>query len=115
MRTRLRNHLAGLLIAMATMAAVAACASGFSIQGTWKCVGDDGWGQAQPGAVVQFGKDTANLYSPQDTYAFYKDGDSYRLDVTGVLGGTTSFEVNVLDDDNIELIEGKTLLELQRR
>ncbi len=78
-------------------------ASTFSIQGTWKSVGTKGWGQAQPGAIVQFGESQATLYSPRDTYAFYKDGSDYKLEVTGVFGGTSTFKVKVRDVNNIEL------------
>ncbi|MBX6751894.1 MAG: hypothetical protein IRY85_19915 [Micromonosporaceae bacterium] len=78
----------------------------FDIKGTWKSVGESGWGQAQPGAIVQFGDGQANLYSPADRYAFYKDGDDYRLDVTGLIGGNFSFVVKVVDKNKIELYQG---------
>jgi hypothetical protein len=83
---------------------ISACGgSSFDIEGNWKSIGASGWGQAQPGAIVQFGDGKASLYSPSDTYAFYKDGDAYRLDVTGLLGGSVTFIVKVVDDNNIEL------------
>jgi|GEM_PF-2220302 len=78
----------------------------FEIRGTWKSVGSTGWGQAQPGAIILFAEGQANLYSPQDTYAFYKDTSGYRLDVTGLLGGSSSFRVTIVDNDNIELYSG---------
>jgi len=84
--------------------ALSACGGGsFDIKGSWKSVGDSGWGQAQPGAIVQVGDGQASLYSPADRYAFYKDGDNYRLEVTGLLGGNFTFLVKVIDKNNIEL------------
>lgn len=100
-----RSVLAAFLLPL--LLALGACGSGsFSIEGTWKSIGDTGWGQAQPGALVQFSDGQANLYSPQDTYAFGKDGDDYVLEVTGLLGGTSRFLVTVVDKDNIELRTG---------
>jgi hypothetical protein len=97
--------LVGGLSACGTAAGVASAPT-FSIQGTWKSVGANGWGQAQPGAIVRFDESQANLYSPRDTYAFTKDGSDYKLEVTGVLGGTSAFKVKVLDSNNIELYSG---------
>lgn len=95
-----------LAVLAALALALSACGGGsFDIKGTWKSVGESGWGQAQPGAVVVFGDGQANLYSPADRYAFYKDGDDYRLDVTGLLGGNHSFVVKVVDKNNIELYQ----------
>ena len=71
------------LLALLVFSLSACSMSGFSIVGTWKSVGAEGWGQAQPGSVIQFGNGQANLYSPRDTYALYKDGDVYKLTVTG--------------------------------
>ncbi|MCL2466172.1 MAG: hypothetical protein FWF02_07805 [Micrococcales bacterium] len=78
----------------------------YDIRGTWKSVGSEGWGQAQPGAIVLFGDGQATLYSPQDTYAFYKENGTWRLVVTGLLGGTTNFRVVIIDANNIELYSG---------
>ena len=91
--------------------ALSACSIGsFDIRGTWKSTGESGWGQAQPASIVQFNNGKANLYSPQDTYAFYKDGDTYKLDLTGLLGDSVSFRVEVINDDKIELWSGSTSL-----
>lgn len=75
----------------------------FDIIGKWKSVGDDGFGQAQPGAIVIFDGSRCNFFSPSDTYAFYKDGDRYVLDITGALGGSMSQTVNIIDENNIEV------------
>jgi hypothetical protein len=89
--------------------------SSFDITGSWKSVGEEGPGQAQPGAIVAFNGQNCNLYSPQDTYGFYKDGDQYRLDVTGLLGGNLSYTVKVIDNSTIELYNGDELkAKLQR-
>ena len=75
----------------------------YDITGKWKSVGDSGFGQAQPGAIVVFDGNNCNFYSPNDTYAFYKEDDRYVLDITSVLGESLSQTVNIIDDDNIEI------------
>jgi hypothetical protein len=82
--------------------------------GKWKSTGEEGVGQAQPGAIIQFTETECNLYSPRDTYAFYKDGDSYRVDATGLLGGTLSCNVVIIDNDNIELHTSSNVTLLKR-
>ncbi len=75
----------------------------YDITGKWKSIGDSGFGQAQPGAIVIFDGNNCNFYSPNDTYAFYKEDDRYVLDITSVLGESLSQTVNIIDDDNIEI------------
>lgn len=75
----------------------------YDITGKWKSVGDSGFGQAQPGAIVTFDGNNCNFYSPNDTYAFYKEDDRYVLNITSVLGESLSQTVNIIDDDNIEI------------
>lgn len=75
----------------------------YDITGKWKSVGDSGFGQAQPGAIIVFDGNNCNFYSPKDTYAFYKEGDRYILDITSVLGENLSQTVNIIDDDNIKI------------
>lgn len=75
----------------------------YDITGKWKSVGDSGFGQAQPGAIVVFDGNNCNFYSPKDTYAFYKEDDRYVLDITSVLGESLIQTVNIIDDDNIEI------------
>lgn len=104
------RFLLGVVLAVVALVTMTACSGGFNIQGTWRSVGTTGWGQAQPGAVVVFnGQGQANLYSPVDTYAFSKNGNSYSLSVTGMLGGTTTFRVEVIDNNHIDLYSGSTL------
>jgi ABC-type transport system substrate-binding protein len=86
----------------------------FSILGKWKSTGEEGVGQAQPGAIIVFTENECNLYSPQDTYALYKDGDTLRLDATGLLGGTLKCRVVIVDNDHLELHSGSTVTYLQR-
>lgn len=86
----------------------------FYIEGKWKNIGDDGFGQAQPEAIVAFDGTHCNYYSPYDTYAFYYDGSNYRLEVVGLLGDTCSFTVNIVDNDNIEVIDGYGAVSLMR-
>lgn len=87
----------------------------FVIEGKWKNVGDYTFGQAQEGAIIAFDGTKCNLYSPSDTYAFYKNGDSYTLECTSPnFGETITFDVEVIDADHINLHRGKNVLELQR-
>jgi hypothetical protein len=72
-------------------------------------------GQARPGAVIHFADYECNLYSPKDTYAFYRDGDQFRVDATGLLGGTLSCTVVVTDNDNIVLDPGSSHETVLRR
>ena len=81
--------------------------SDFSIVGTWKNTGSSGFGQAQPGAIVVFDGSNCNFFSPRDTYAFYIDGGSYRLDTTSFLfAETLCFTVKIVDWDQIEINTG---------
>lgn len=75
----------------------------YDITGKWKSVGESGFGQAQPGAIVIFDGNRCNFYSPSDTYAFYYDGDKYVLNLTTPLGESLEQTVNIIDDDNIEI------------
>jgi hypothetical protein len=86
----------------------------FSIIGKWKSVGEEGVGQAQPGAIIIFSENECNLYSPRDTYALYKDGNTLKLDATGLLGGTLNCRVIVVDNDHVELHTGVNVTYLQR-
>ena len=91
-----------------TLAACSAGASSFSIEGKWKNTGSGGFGQMQPGAIVTFNGNNCNVYSPNDTYAFYSENGKYKLDVTGLLGGTPSFTVTVVDNDHISMTTGSS-------
>jgi len=94
---------------------MASC-GGFKIEGSWKQVGDKTWGQAQEGSIVKFNSNgQANLFSPMDSYAFYKDGSEYRLDVSGLLGGTSSFTVKVISNNEIELLRGSEVMVALKR
>lgn len=88
--------------------------STFSIEGKWKNVGTSTYGQVQSGAIVAFDGTHCNVVSPQDTYAFYKSGDNWRLDCTTLLGETLSFTVKTVDENNIDIFFGADHLELQR-
>ena len=79
------------------------CGSSFCIVGTWRNVGEDTDGQAQRGAIIVFSEANVNLFSPLDTYAFYEVSGGYRLDVTGLLGGTLTYKVNIVNNNTIEL------------
>lgn len=87
----------------------------FSIEGSWKNIGDDGFGQAQPGAIVVFDGAHCNFFSPYDTYAFYIEDGEYRLDCTSVLfSDTLSFAVEIMDEDNINVDFDSTVTKLKR-
>lgn len=89
-------------------------APNFSIEGKWKNVGEYTFGQAQAGAIVVFDGENCNFFSPQDTYAFYKDGDNYKLDCTSLLADSLSFTVKIIDDNNIDIYNGSNYLEMTR-
>ncbi|MCM1046724.1 MAG: hypothetical protein NC417_14565 [Candidatus Gastranaerophilales bacterium] len=87
----------------------------FSIEGKWKSVGSYGFGQAQPGAIVAFDGTNCNFFSPSDTYAFYADGDNYRLECTSFMStSTAAFTVKIIDADHIDVYYGDNITELQR-
>ena len=107
-------------LAVALAFALCACSSGgglnkFSIEGKWKNVGEDTFGQVQQGSIVVFDGENCNVYSPQDTYAFYKEGSDYTLDCTSMLfSDTVTFTVKVIDNDNIEMTGYGGVLKLTR-
>lgn len=87
----------------------------FSIEGKWKSVGSYGFGQAQPGTIVAFDGTNCNFFSPSDTYAFYVDGDDYRLECTSFMStSTAAFTVKIIDSDHIDVYYGDNVTELQR-
>ena len=90
--------------------------SNFSIEGKWKNVGADTYGQIQSGSIVVFDGTNCNVVSPSDTYALTKSGGGYQLDCTTMLfSETLSFTVKVIDNDHIELIKGGgTDIQLER-
>lgn len=89
--------------------------SDFAIEGKWKSVGDYGFGQAQPGAIVIFDGTHCNFYSPSDTYALYQENEKWRLDCTDFLfANTVSFTVEIIDNDNIYVYYGSDATELRR-
>ncbi|MBQ9001577.1 MAG: hypothetical protein IJ087_06970 [Eggerthellaceae bacterium] len=117
-KTGLIGKVATLIIAIAIVITFAACSAGassFSIEGKWKNTGSGGFGQMQPGAIVTFNGNNCNVYSPNDTYAFYSENGKYKLDVTGLLGGTPSFTVTVIDNNHISMTTGLSdVVELTR-
>lgn len=86
----------------------------FDIKGKWKNIGEYTYGQAQKGSIINFDGTNCNFYSPKDTYAFYKKGESYRLDCTSPLGDTASFTVKIVDDEHIDVSNGSDIVELKR-
>ena len=88
---------------------------GFTIEGKWKSIGSYGFGQAQPGAIVVFNGTNCNFFSPQDTYAFYQDGNNYKLETTSFMStDTLSFTVKIIDFDNIQIYRGENITHLAR-
>lgn len=87
----------------------------FAIEGSWKSVGDYGFGQAQPGAVVIFDGTNCNFFSPNDTYAFYQENGEWRLDCTSMLfSDTMSFQVEIEDNNNIDIYSDSYVTKLKR-
>lgn len=87
---------------------------GFTITGTWKNTGSYTYGQAQSGAIIVFDGGHCNFFSPSDTYAFYTEGDHYRLDCTSPLGDTVSFTVRIIDENHIDIFNGQNIVELTK-
>ncbi len=86
----------------------------FSIEGKWKNLSQNTYGQVQSGAIVSFNGKNCNFISPSDIYAFYKEGNNYVLDCTTMLfSETESFPVVVLDRNHIKVYTGDWL-ELER-
>jgi len=102
------------IIAISLSFVVVSILKPFDIQGSWISTGDRGWGQAQPGAVIAFDGTNCNLYSPMDTYALSREGKTYQLFVTSLLGETIKFNVQILSNKEIKVIYGNTLIELRR-
>ena len=86
----------------------------FSITGKWKNIGKYTFGQVQEGSIVSFDGTNCNFFSPKDTYAFYKDGDNFKLDCTSPLADTVSFTVKIIDENNIDVFNGSNIIELKR-
>ena len=87
----------------------------FSIDGTWKNTGSEGFGQAQPGTLITFNDTTCNLYSPQDTYAFYNEDGRYHLDVTSLFFRENyNFTVNIINEDRMEICSDYATIVLER-
>lgn len=86
----------------------------FSIIGKWKNVGEYTFGQSQKGSIISFDGTNCNFFSPKDTYAFYKNGDNYKLDCTSPLADTVSFTVKIVDENNIDIFNGTDIIELKR-
>ena len=83
--------------------------SDFSILGSWKSVGDSGFGQAQPGATVTFDGEHCNFYSPYDTYNFYQEDGKWKLSCKNVLWqDVLDFTVEIIDNDNINIYYGSS-------
>ncbi|MCQ2497232.1 MAG: hypothetical protein MJ131_11650 [Lachnospiraceae bacterium] len=79
----------------------------FSIEGSWKSIGAEGFGQAQPGATVTFDGQHCNFYSPYDSYSFFESDGSYKLSCKNMLWQDTLFFNVVIDDaDNIRIYYG---------
>ena len=116
-RTRKRSMVlltAVFAILFAAVTFTACGSSSFSIEGKWKNTGSTDYNQIQPGSIIVFNGAECNVLSPRDTYAFYKDGNKYRLDLTALLGGDVSLDVNVIDSDHIELDTPRGIISLTR-
>ena len=87
----------------------------FDITGSWKSVGDSGFGQAQPGTIVTFDGEHCNFYSPNDTYSIYQKGEKIVLECSSMIfSEKLKFDVVIKDDDNIEIKYGSTTTKLKR-
>jgi hypothetical protein len=96
----------GLMMAVMLVVPLVGCKN---MEGSYRVI-EGSWGQAQSGAAIVFDNGHCNLYSPNDTYVF----DDNELTVTGLLGGSITFEVTFIED-TVELHDGMTKLVLQRQ
>ncbi|MBR6420259.1 MAG: hypothetical protein IKS42_07985 [Oscillospiraceae bacterium] len=78
-------------------------APGFAIEGTWRVTSDYGFGQAQPGAYVQFDGEYCNLRTEDDFYELTMDNDRWYLDTLDPDDVYTAFLVDTFDDSHIRL------------
>ncbi len=86
-----------------------------SLVGVWQSVGETGFGQAQPGAVITFGTDTCDFFSPNDSYELYKENGKTVLACTSyIFAETLEFTVDAIDDDNVVITYGSTVTKLSR-
>lgn len=89
--------------------------SDFQIEGSWQSVGDTGFGQAQPGAIVTFDGESCNFYSPKDSYRLYAQNGEVILECTSFLfNDTLIFNVDIADDDLLYIRYGTITTTLQR-
>jgi hypothetical protein len=87
----------------------------FDIVGSWKSVGERGFGQAQPGAIVTFDELHCNFYSPNDTYSLYQSGGEVLLECTSMmLSERLEFNVVIIDDSNIQIQYESITTQLKR-
>ncbi|MBP5159567.1 MAG: hypothetical protein ILP10_04645 [Lachnospiraceae bacterium] len=86
-----------------------------SLVGVWQSVGEEGFGQAQPGAIVTFEADTCNFFSPSDTYELYmKDGKTILACTSYIFAETLEFTVK-MDGENKVTIKGSGVTTILRR
>ena len=104
-----------LAVVLALLLAGCGGGGGFRLEGKWKNVGAYTFGQVQSGAIVVFDGKNCNVFSPKDTYAFYKDGSDYKLECTSLLfSETLTFRVKIVDKDHINIYYGSNYLEMSR-
>lgn len=88
---------------------------GFSLEGTWRNVGETTFGQAQAGSIVVFDGVHCNYCSPCDTYAFYWENGQWTLDCASfIFAETLRFRVDVIGDDSIDIFYGTAAVRLKR-
>ena len=87
--------------------------SEFELEGDWVSVGENGFGQAQPGEVVSFDGKHCNFFSPYDEYVFYQNEEGCFLECTSLgFKETITFPVEIIDSDYIAIYYGDLVTEL---
>lgn len=87
----------------------------FFIEGKWKNIGTNYFGQAQSGSIISFDGQHCNFYSPYDTYVFYKENEQWILDCSSyIFSETLRFHVDIVDGNRIDIYYGSDAIELER-
>lgn len=85
----------------------------FILEGDWVSVGEEGFGQALPGELINFDGQYCNFISPLDEYVFYEENGEWYLECMSLENGESAvFPVEMIDEDYIAIYNGDQVTEL---